>query len=322
MKKFLFLLSLVFGFADEATLVFTGYEQDSQKGFVSVNLAAYPFNVSKDRRELVKEIYAICQNPPAQLKSYIQSSLDRADAPSIDLAYYHPSAEGNFDVILTCFYDRKGVLSAINRYSTPSVALDELVKRIVDNRDFSDHFVRVIDCARSELAAKGGTSTMPSKNITLKFGASVVDRTSGQKTTLDLGDLAFDVNQDRGELVRKVYQSCKDIDGDMLNFVGQELISGTKKPNVSVYYFDDKGRLSEFETLKCTFNEKGVVSMGMDNISTPNQKNYDNKTTDQLIKTRLYGSRGKIFSHEFLSLVDAANFEEKAKNTSKSSKKK
>ena len=276
MKKVFLALILGFiaAFGDNVTLVFGGLASNPQGGSVEVKLGEYAFDVYKNRRELVREVYSICTKPTAKIQEYITNRLRANTSPSVYVWYYHPDDDGKSTTILKCSFDSKG-LYAINDVSTPNrgAKSNEMVQKIISNASFSHNFMRLIDCANAELAAKNATSTKPSRMLGLKFGARAVDASNGQEFISDLGDLSFDIFKDRRELVREVYASCLNPNEKMQNFIAYERGKGNNSPEISVYYFNpnlEQPRFVASESLICYFNDKGVVSLG--GAPTPNQK--------------------------------------------------
>ena len=322
-------LAFVITIADEVTLVFGGLVSNPQSGSVQVKLGEYAFDVHKDRRELVREVYSICAKPPTKIQEFINNRLNANsyENQSVYVWYYHPNKKGKSTSILQCSFNKDGLYS-LNGIYTPKRSgetINTMVQQIIKNNSFSYNFVQLIDCANIERIAKDIPSTAPSKILTLKFGAKVVDSQNGQEFIADLGDLLFDVYKDRRELVREVYAHCLKPNEQMKQHIDYEINKGKFVPHISLYYLNpnlDTPSLVKIEQLTCYFNDKGLYSIG--DIFTPNQRNQQGiKKQNDLVEAIVEGQYKTLYSHDFVNLVDAALFEEylKAETTKKPNKK-
>lgn len=329
-----------------AQMEFGAYVDNPQGGSnIFVSLGTHSFDVFRDRRELVREVYEICVNPPEKFKNFIQNSKQiewRRRRLEISLFFRVKTAYGSRDFderkILTCSFDKEdSALSSLNGEETPNKAeyvnLSEMIDTIINKKNFSQNFVYLIDAARSQHEANKINLNPPSKIATLKLGIKAVDPTNGREGLSFFKELNFDVNTDRRELVKLIYEICDKPNANMSAYIAQELNrSSMSFPTISVWYKDKNGKFVEFDQLKCTYHKSGGKSdlLSLGNTSKSNGLPYKSSNSthrvdiinmllgdgksekeksqmDILGKSVADGISRESFSHSFTGLIDSAN---------------
>lgn len=319
-----------------AQMEFGAYVDNPQGGSnIFVSLGTHSFDVFRDRRELVREVYEICVNPPEKFKNFIQNSKQiKWRRLEISLFFRVKTAYGSRDFderkILTCSFDKEdSALSSLNGEETPNKAeyvnLREMIDTIINNKNFSQNFVYLIDAARSQHEANKINLNPPSKIATLKLGIKAVDPTNGREGLSFFKELNFDVNADRRELVKLIYEICDKPNANMSAYIAQELNRGTSSPRISVWYKDKNGKFVEFDQLKCTFRKDGLAYLGaplsgggvprkssssthrVDIINMLFGDGKSEKEKSSFGNSLVDGTSRESFSHSFTGLIDSAN---------------
>lgn len=306
MKALFLVLSLCLGFSVAVALDGTlqiqskvSHPQTRQE--TTINLGTHTFDVFRDRRELIREVYNICKNPPAKIKTFIANRTNLG-YESVTIYFNNPSLHYEPKDILNCAYF-KGKLDSVNatviyNYTT----LDGIINKNVSDEYFSDRFAKFIDAARAN--AKGNVNA-PNKSITIKFGSQVIDDTGAEGiATYPSLDYKFNVYDDRRELVKKVWESCAKLQGN----IRDEIKKGNKNPSISVWYEHPNGGLDELKSLKCEFDSNTGTFR---RVSQAYGKNAEEVSEKAAANTGV--------SDDFMKLIDAANAGTK-KSTAKKKK--
>ena len=275
MKKLFLVLSLCLGFsvgfALDGTLQIqsvVAHPQTEQR--TTINLGTHTFDVFMGGRELVREVYGICQNPPAKVKTFIANRKNLGDTSvDIDFSYANSQDKSGFGTVIYCEYNLRYGKSEfesiegikIKKWDSHSMQhktkpLNEIINYILfeEYATFPHNFALFIDAARAEAKAKGVNVSVPNKTITISFGAKVINDVGAESVSIYPSlDYKFNVYDDRRELWKATFNACTQLRGNILREIGK----GNKNPSVSVWYEHPNGGLAELESLKCEFNDDG-----------------------------------------------------------------
>lgn len=274
MKKLFLVLSLCLGFsvgfALDGTLQIQSVVEHPQTGQdTTINLGTHTFDVFRGGRELVREVYGICQNPPAKVKTFIANRKNLGDTSVyVRFSYANPRDESGFGTVIYCEYnlrDGKSEFKSMDGYAiknrqNKTRPLNEIVNDVFSGdfglgyNGFPD-FALFIDAARAEARAKGVNVSIPNKTITISFGSKVINDVGAESVSIYPSlDYKFNVYDDRRELWKATFNACTQLRGNIL----REIDKGNKNPSVSVWYEHPNGGLAELESLKCKFNDDGT----------------------------------------------------------------
>lgn len=302
MKRVFAVLSLCLGFSVafglDGTLHIESKVAHPQTGAsTTINLGTYTFDVFKDRRELVREIYGICQNPPEKIKTFIANRTNLGD-----------------DEIWISFRTKKTPMIGCKYYRGKLVLgenLDDIVNDIIRDNDFGWQFALFIDSARAEAKAKDINVTTPNKSIAIKFGARVINPETGAEgiSTYPDFDYEFNVYDDRRELWKATFNACTKLRGNILN----EIKNGNSRPTMSVWYEHPQGGLAELESLKCQFNGNGMYLVKVNGVGIFVEK-LSKKEIEKWADEEATNSRSRSFNRDFMTLIDMANAGTKQSN--------
>lgn len=321
MKKLFLVLSLCLGFsvgfALDGTLQIQSVVKHPQTGQrTTINLGTHTFDVFRGGRELVREVYGICQNPPAKVKTFIANRKNLGDySAKILFKYANPQDKSGFGTVIDCKYNLSGGKSefeSINgqeiKYEWSKSKIKPLNEIINDNHNFA----LFIDAARAEAKAKGVNVSVPNKTITISFGAKVINDVGAESVSIYPSlDYKFNIYDDRRELWKATFNACTQLRGNIL----REISNGNTNPSVSVWYEHPNGGLAELKSLKCSFNGDGRYEgyygnngyeyrsgkIDAQSISQADiEKWADEKATDRY-------SNADEFNEDFMTLIDAAN---------------
>lgn len=326
MKRVFAVLSLCLGFSVafglDGTLHIESVVTHPQTGAsTTINLGTYTFDVFKDRRELVREVYALCKNPPEKVKTFIANRRNSGD-DSIKISFGAKNAPGfKYVEVLSCKL-KEGKLDRIGAFNGAGIEeIDGVVDYIVtddyigynNKGKFSRAFALFIDSARAEAKAKDINVTTPNKSITIKFGTREINPETGAEgiSTYPSLDYEFNVYDDRRELWKATFNACTKLRGDILN----EIKNGNSRPTISVWYKHPQGGLAELESLKCEFFDNNgryiakIVYNGVYNEAIVAEKLskkeiekwVDEEATDVDSRSR------NFFNRDFMTLIDMAN---------------
>lgn len=326
MKKLFLVLSLCLGFsvgfALDGTLQIQSAVKHSQtRQEITVEFGTYTFDVFKDRRELVREVYGICQNPPAKVKTFIANRINAGDwtiIVSFKFKDTNPLNRNGEKIVqmMSCAYDN-GKFWQISGNSiyyddthTKIRPLNEIIDSVIVG-DFSRRFVLFIDAARTEAKAKGVNVSVPNKTITISFGSKVINDMGAESVSIYPSlDYKFNVYDDRRELWKATFNACTQLRGNIL----REIDKGNKNPSVSVWYEHPNGGLVELKSLKCEFNGDGrYINYGGNNYGEYQRGEIDAQSISQADieqwadwKT-IMSDYSNAFISNFMTLIDAAN---------------
>lgn len=320
MKKLFLVLSLCLGFsvgfALDGTLQIQSVVEHPQTGQdTTINLGTHTFDVFRGARELVREVYGICQNPPAKVKTFIANRKNLGDySVEVRFSYANPKNESGFGTVTYCRYNLRDGKSEFESIGGENKIrpLNEIINDILGYKSFFHHFALFIDAVRAEAKAKGVNVSVPNKTITISFGSKTINDVGAESVSIYPSlDYKFNVYDDRRELWKATFNACTQLRGNILREIG----NGSKNPSVSVWYEHPNGGLAELETLKCEFNDDGRYK-GYDGKSSYEYKSgkidaqsisqadieewADEKATDDF-----YGA--DKFNKDFMTLIDAAN---------------
>lgn len=269
MKKLFLVLSLCLGFsvgfALDGTLQIQSVVKHPQTGQdTTINLGTHTFDVFRGGRELVREVYGICQNPPAKVKTFIANRKNLGDySAKILFKYANPQDKSGFDTVISCEYNLRDGKSEFERIEGEKIKdrqnktrpLNEIINDVLrGSTSFSHNFVLFIDAARAEAKAKGVNVSVPNKTITISFGAKVINDVGAESVSIYPSlDYKFNVYDDRRELWKATFNACTQLRGNIL----REISNGNTNPSVSVWYEHPNGGLAELKSLKCEFNDDG-----------------------------------------------------------------
>lgn len=272
MKKLFLVLSLCLGFsvgfALDGTLQIQSVVEHPQTGQdTTINLGTHTFDVFRGGRELVREVYGICQNPPAKVKTFIANRKNLSVSVDIDFSYANPRDKSGFGTVISCTYNLRDGKSEFERIEGSKIKewhshsmqnktrpLNEIINDILSDVFFPHNFALFIDAARAEAKAKGVNVSVPNKIITISFGAKVINDVGAESVSIYPSlDYKFNVYDDRRELWKATFNACTQLRGNILREIGK----GNKNPSVSVWYEHPNGGLAELKTLKCEFNGDG-----------------------------------------------------------------
>ncbi len=312
MKKLFLVLSLCLGFsvgfALDGTLQIQSVVAHPQtRQDTTINLGTHTFDVFRGARELAREVYGICQNPPAKVKTFIANRKNLGDySAKILFKYANPQDKSGFATIIECRYDLeygKSEFDSMNGYGTE-------LNRVIDSMIYDFHsepeykfprnFALFIDAARAEAKAKGVNVSVPNKTITISFGAKVINDVGAESVSIYPSlDYKFNIYDDRRELWKATFNACTQLRGNILREIG----NGNKNPSVSVWYQHPNGGLAELESLKCEFNDDGRY-IGYDG-KNDSQADIAEWADEKAIRSNVVGV--SEFSTDFMTLVDTVN---------------
>lgn len=326
MKKLFLVLSLCLGFsvgfALDGTLQIQSVVAHPQTGQrTTINLGTHTFDVFRGGRELVREVYGICQNPPAKVKTFIANRKNLGDtSANVRFSYATPQYESGFGTtIITCEYNLSGGKSEFESINGREIKdrwnktrpLNEIINEVLFEYGGSYSFAIFIDAARAEAKAKGVNVSIPNKTITISFGSKVINDVGAESVSIYPSlDYKFNVYDDRRELWKATFNACTQLRGNIIREIG----NGSKNPSVSVWYEHPNGGLAELKSLKCWFNDDGRYT-GYDGN---NSYEYESGKIDaQSIsqadiekwadKEATRRSSVDKFNEDFITLIDAAN---------------
>lgn len=272
MKKLFLVLSLCLGFsvgfALDGTLQIQSVVEHPQTGqHTTINLGTHTFDVFRGGRELVREVYGICQNPPAKVKTFIANRKNLSVSVDIDFSYANPRDKSGFGTVISCTYNLRDGKSEFERIEGSKIKewhshsmqnktrpLNEIINDILSDVFFPHNFALFIDAARAEAKAKDINVSIPNKTITISFGSKVINDVGAESVSIYPSlDYKFNVYDDRRELWKATFNACTQLRGNILREIGK----GNKNPSVSVWYEHPNGGLAELKTLKCEFNGDG-----------------------------------------------------------------
>lgn len=331
MKKLFLVLSLCLGFsvgfALDGTLQIQSVVAHPQTGQdTTINLGTHTFDVFRGGRELVREVYGICQNPPAKVKTFIANRKNLGDTSVyVRFSYANPRDESGFGTVIACKYNLSGGKSefesmdgyAIKKWDSHSrqnktIPLNEIINDILFKKyaDFPHHFALFIDAARAEAKAKGVNVSIPNKTITISFGAKVINDVGAESVSIYPSlDYKFNIYDDRRELWKATFNACTQLRGNIL----REIDKGNKNPSVSVWYEHPNGGLAELKTLKCEFNDDGRYKgyYGNNDYEYESGKidaqNISQADIEEWADKKATNKYSDNFNKDFITLIDAAN---------------
>ena len=323
MKKLFVALSLVLGFsaaqALDGTLKIQSYVNHPQTGqTITIDFGNYVFDVFRDRRELVREVYNICKNPPEKIKTFLANRKNLGDT-FVTIRFNDPTSTHAYKHLLDCSYSGGKLYSLGDSSDISDKTINKIISENV-NTMFNYRFAVFIDAARADAKEKGVSITLPNKTVSIKFGSQTINPETGAEgiATYPSLDYEFNVYDDRRELWKKTWEACTKLQGNIL----KEIENGSKNPNVSVY-FQVQGKLVELETLKCHFTNKGKYghhkAVGSMKDYTSGEISADKVSKEDIEKWADEVSTSihrRVFIDEFMTLVDAANAS--SKNSQKS----
>lgn len=325
MKKLFLVLSLCLGFsvgfALDGTLQIQSVVKHSQTGQeITVEFGTYTFDVFKDRRELVREVYGICQNPPAKVKTFIANRINAGNRIiSVKFKFKDTNPLNRYGEkivqMMSCAYEN-GKFWQISGRSiyyddthTKIRPLNEIIDSVIVG-DFSRRFALFIDAARAEAKAKDINVSIPNKTITISFGSKVINDVGAESVSIYPSlDYKFNVYDDRRELWKATFNACTQLRGNILREIG----NGNKNPSVSVWYEHPNGGLVELKSLKCEFNDDGRYKAYFnDSFDRYRSGEIDAQSISQTDiekwadRATTYSSVDE-FNKDFMTLIDAAN---------------
>lgn len=271
----------------------------------------------------MREVYGICQNPPAKVKTFITNRKNLGDtSANVRFSYANPRDESGFGTIIKCEYNLSGGKSefeSINgreikdRWNTSKTRpLNEIINEVLFEYGGSYSFALFIDAARAEAKAKGVNVSVPNKTITISFGSKVINDVGAESVSIYPSlDYKFNVYDDRRELWKATFNACTQLRGNILREIGK----GNKNPSVSVWYEHPNGGLAELKSLKCEFNGDGrYINYGGNNYGEYQRGEIDAQSisqadieqwADERAANTAYGAYE--FNKDFITLIDAAN---------------
>lgn len=336
MKKLFLVLSLCLGFsvgfALDGTLQIQSVVEHPQTGQrTTINLGTHTFDVFRGGRELVREVYGICQNPPAKVKTFIANRKNLGDTSvEVLFSYANPRDESGFGTVINCEYnlrDGKSEFKSINKQAikkwdshsrqSKTIPLNEIINDILFEKwvvGFPHNFALFIDAARAEAKAKGVNVSVPNKTITISFGAKVINDVGAESVSIYPSlDYKFNIYDDRRELWKATFNACTQLRGNIL----REISNGNTNPSVSVWYEHPNGGLAELKSLKCEFNDDGryeAFSLGNDSFDKYRSGEIDAQSISQADieqwadkEATSKDSSADKFNKDFMTLIDAAN---------------
>lgn len=336
MKKLFLVLSLCLGFsvgfALDGTLQIQSvvkHPQTEQR--TTINLGTHTFDVFRGGRELVREVYGICQNPPAKVKTFIANRKNLGDTSvDIDFSYANPRDESGFGTVTSCTYnlrDGKSEFKSMDGYAikkwdshsrqNKTRPLNEIINEVLFDRyvpRFHHNFALFIDAARAEARAKGVNVSVPNKTITISFGSKVINDVGAESVSIYPSlDYKFNIYDDRRELWKATFNACTQLRGNIL----REIDKGNKNPSVSVWYEHPNGGLAELKSLKCEFNDDGRYKAYFnDSFDKYRSGEIDAQSISQTdiekwADERATNDNDRIgvleFNEDFITLIDAVN---------------
>lgn len=331
MKKLFLVLSLCLGFsvgfALDGTLQIQSVVKHPQTGQdTTINLGTHTFDVFRGGRELVREVYGICQNPPAKVKTFIANRKNLGDTSArILFSYANPRDESGFGTVTYCTYNLRYGKSEfesiegikIKKWDSHSMQhktkpLNEIINEVLfEYDDFPYGFALFIDAARAEAKAKGVNVSIPNKTITISFGSKVINDVGAESVSIYPSlDYKFNVYDDRRELWKATFNACTQLWGNILREIGK----GNKNPSVSVWYEHPNGGLAELESLKCEFNDDGRYK-GYDGNNRYEYRSgkIDAQSISQADVEKWADERATArssvdkFNNDFITLIDTVN---------------
>ena len=336
MKKLFLVLSLCLGFsvgfALDGTLQIqsvVAHPQTEQR--TTINLGTHTFDVFRGGRELVREVYGICQNPPAKVKTFIANRKNLGDTSvEVLFSYANPQDKSGFGTVTYCTYNLRYGKSEfesiegikIKKWHSHSMQhktrpLNEIINEVLFDRyvsRFHHNFALFIDAARAEARAKGVNVSIPNKTITISFGSKVINDVGAESVSIYPSlDYKFNIYDDRRELWKATFNACTQLRGNILREIG----NGNKNPSVSVWYEHPNGGLAELKTLKCEFNDDGrykgyygnndyEYESGKIDAQSISQADIE-KWADERAATYDGSVDVERFNEDFITLIDAVN---------------
>lgn len=323
MKKLFLVLSLCLGFsvgfALDGTLQIQSVVEHPQTGQdTTINLGTHTFDVFRGGRELVREVYGICQNPPAKVKTFIANRKNLGDTgANVQFSYATPQYESGFGTVISCTYNLRDGKSEFERiegreikdWQNKTRPLNEIINDILfEYGNFPHNFALFIDAARAEAKVKGVNVSIPNKTITISFGSKVINDVGAESVSIYPSlDYKFNVYDDRRELWKATFNACTQLRGNILREIGK----GNKNPSVSVWYEHPNGGLAELKSLKCEFNGDGRYK-GYDGNNSYKYKSgkIDAQSISQADIEKWADERATSvleFNEDFITLIDAVN---------------
>ena len=327
MKKLFLVLSLCLGFSvgfalDGTLQIQSVVEHPQTEQRTTINLGTHTFDVFRGARELVREVYGICQNPPAKVKTFIANRKNLGDTSAIvRFSYATPQDESGFARVIYCTYNLRDGKSefedmddyAIKKWDSHSrqnktIPLNEIINKILSDVSFLHNFALFIDAARAEAKAKGVNVSVPNKTITISFGAKVINDVGAESVSIYPSlDYKFNVYDDRRELWKATFNACTQLRGNILREIGK----GNTNPSVSVWYEHPNGGLAELESLKCKFNDDGrYEGYNGNNDYEYRSGKIDAQSISQADIEKWADKQAAIdgnFNKDFITLIDAVN---------------
>ncbi len=274
---------------------------------VMVTLGSYSFDVYRDRREMVREVYQLCVNPSQQIQTFIKNRLKSnqnksqfaREAPAINFYYANQDLKGELYPIFTCTYDEDGLLE-FNGKEPPNradyVKLDEMVDEVIGEKyygklrdgmydSFSYKFAGLIDTAKAQAKAQNIKITPPSKEIPIKFGVRDINPATGEDRLVIFKEIVFDVNKDRRDLFKAVYNVCANPNYNMKNY-----INANRDEYILTLYPNADGHLIEFKKhLLCWHDTAGKIHIGTRGaaLTLKNTKQSQKTTVTEQLLTKL-----------------------------------
>lgn len=124
------------------------------------------------------------------------------------------------------------------------------------SRTFNKDFLKLIDIARIQAMAKNTRLNPPSKMVKLMLGIKNINPKTGKEDIIALDELSFNVNDDRRNLVKAVYEKCANPNEKIQSYVQTNLADD---PIVSVYY--NLNGSKEAISLRCNYDHPGTVTV-------------------------------------------------------------
>lgn len=331
MKKLFLVLSLCLGFsvgfALDGTLQIQSVVEHPQTGQrTTINLGAHTFDVFRGGRELVREVYGICQNPPAKVKTFIANRKNLGDdSVDIDFSYANPRYKSGFATVINCEYNlrygKSEFVSMNGRDTSKTEPLDEIINDILrygssGYDSFSYNFALFIDAARADAKAKGVNVSVPNKTITISFGAKVINDVGAESVSIYPSlDYKFNIYDDRRELWKATFNACTQLRGNIL----REISNGNTNPSVSVWYEHPNGGLAELKSLECSFDGDGRYTgyyginsykkSGKIDVQSISQADIEKWADKRAVDERAtdWHSNAVQFNKDFITLIDTLN---------------
>lgn len=335
MKKLFLVLSLCLGFsvgfALDGTLQIQSVVEHPQTGQdTTINLGTHTFDVFRGARELVREVYGICQNPPAKVKTFIANRKNLGDTSvDIDFSYANSQDKSGFGTaVISCEYNLRYGKSEfesigevkIKKWDSHSMQnktrpLNEIINEVlfgifIETPRFPYNFALFIDAARAEAKAKGVSVSVPNKTITISFGSKVINDVGAESVSIYPSlDYKFNVYDDRRELWKATFNACTQLRSNILREIG----NGNTNPSVSVWYEHPNGGLAELKSLICLFNDDGRYTGYYGNNSYEYQRGEIDAQSISQADIEKWADKEATdefsdeFNKDFITRIDAAN---------------